>query len=166
MDRLADFWEQLAPVRAWFASLWERLAPALSELNPWADEVFATAGKLPLWVFVVAAIPPLLALLSRSFLGFIITLLLAGLGIVALLPISHPRHGMIIFAVALISAFLVLFLVRRWRRRVRVLARELASARRESERFREQYEREVLWRTASDRASQNEPVVTMPKVAV
>ncbi|HEY7386278.1 MAG TPA: hypothetical protein VH743_21675 [Beijerinckiaceae bacterium] len=166
MDRLADFWEQLGPVRAWFASLWERLAPALSELNPWADEVIAVAGRLPVWVFVVAAIPPVLALLSRSFLGFIITLLLAGLGIVALLPISHPRHGLIMFAAAIVSAFLVLFLARRWRRKVRVLARDLAVARRESESFREQYEREVLWRTASDRAAQDGQVVTMPKVAV
>src|SRR5688500_1130536 len=100
MDRLADFWEQLAPVRAWFASLWERLAPALSDLTPWLDEAIAAAGKLPLWVFVAAAIPPLLALLSRSVLGFIITLLLAGVGIVALLPISHPRHGLIMFGTA------------------------------------------------------------------
>ena len=166
MDRLAEFWEQLAPVRAWLASLWERLTPALSELNPWADEVVLAAGKLPLWVLVVAAIPPLLALLSRSLLGFVITLLLAGLGIVALLPISHPRHGLIMFGAAVISAFLVLFLARRWRRKVRVLSRELGAARRESESFREQYEREVLWRTASDRASQNAPVATMPKVAV
>lgn len=166
MDRLAEFWEQLAPVRAWLASLWDQLAPALSDLNPWADEVMAAAGKLPLWVFVVAAIPPLLALLSRSFLGFLITSLLAGLAIVALLPISHPRHGLIMFGAAVLSAFLVLFLARRWRRKVRVLSRDLGAARRDSETFREQYEREVLWRTASDKAAHPAPIATMPKVAV
>jgi hypothetical protein len=166
MDRLADFWEWLAPVRAWLQGLWERLAPALGDLQPWLDEVIAAANKVPLWAFAVAAIPPLLALLARSVLGFIITLVLAGLGIVALMPISHPRHGWIMFSAAFISALLVVFLARRWRRKVRALARELSAARRETESFREQYEREVLWRTASDKASHTPAVVAMPKVAV
>jgi hypothetical protein len=166
MDRLAEFWEQLAPVRAWLASLWERLAPALSDLTPWLDEVIAGVGGLPIWVFVVAAIPPLLALLSRSFLGLIITLVLSALAIVALLPLSQPRHGLVMFGAAIFSALLTVFLVRRWRRKVRVLSRDLGAARRERESFREQYEREVLWRTASDKASHDAPVLSMPKVAV
>jgi hypothetical protein len=166
MEQLAPILDKLAPVWDWLRSAWERLAPGLGDLRPWLDEVIGAAGSLPLWVFAVAAIPPLLALLARSVLGLIITLVLSGLGIVALLRISHPRHDLIMFSAAVVSGFLTVFLARRGRRKVRTLSRDLSTARRESESFRQQYEREVLWRTASDKTSQTPPVVAMPKVAV
>jgi hypothetical protein len=173
MDQLAAFLDQLSPVWNWLAGLWHRLAPvwdplvvALSNVGPWLNEVIGAMGALPPPVFVVAGVPPLLALLARSVLGLLIAVALALFGVIALLPITNPHHGWLMFFIAWVSALLVPFLALRSRRKVRALSDELEAAMRERETFRERYEREVLWRSATEQASEHPPVVATPKLAV